>query len=95
MRDQAVKVEEVLQTFSQICVPRPPPFLPSVCVHNNAQEWKTGVLIFIDLPIQCIIVNANKRSKRGRPGTEATINPYYCVVIEGWGGTAGHTRAVV
>ena len=23
-------------------VPRPPPFLPSVCVHNNTREWKTG-----------------------------------------------------
>ena len=52
-------------------VPRPPPFLPSVCVHNNTQERKTGVLIFIDLPIPCIIVNANGRSKQGRPGTKA------------------------
>ena len=24
-------------------VPRPPPFLPSVCVHNNTRERKTGV----------------------------------------------------
>ena len=23
-------------------VPRPLPFLPSVCVHNNTREWKTG-----------------------------------------------------
>ena len=23
-------------------VPRPPPFLPSVCVHNNTRERKTG-----------------------------------------------------
>ena len=23
-------------------VPRPPPFVPSVCVHNNTQERKTG-----------------------------------------------------
>ena len=23
-------------------VPRPPPFLPSVGVHNNTREWKTG-----------------------------------------------------
>ena len=23
-------------------VPRPPPFLPSVCVHNNTQERKTS-----------------------------------------------------
>ena len=23
-------------------VPRPLPFLPSVCVHNNTREWKTN-----------------------------------------------------
>ena len=23
-------------------IPRPPPFLPFVCVHNNTQEWKTS-----------------------------------------------------
>ena len=23
-------------------VPRPPLFLPSICVHNNTREWKTG-----------------------------------------------------
>ena len=23
-------------------VPRPPPFIPSVCVHNNTREWKTS-----------------------------------------------------
>ena len=23
-------------------VSRPPPFLPSICVHNNTREWKTG-----------------------------------------------------
>ena len=23
-------------------VPRPPPFLPSICVHNNTREQKTG-----------------------------------------------------
>ena len=56
---------------SSSLVPRPPPFLPFVCVHNNTWERKTDVLIFVDLPIPCIIVNANGRSKRGRPGTEA------------------------
>ena len=52
-------------------VPRPPPFLPSDCIHNNTWEQKT-ILIFVDLPIPCIIVNTNGRSKRGRPRTEAT-----------------------
>ena len=33
------------------------------------------VLIFVDLPIPCIIVNANGKSKWGRPGTEATPCP--------------------
>ena len=32
-----------------------------------------NLLIFVGLPIPCIIVNANGRSKRGRPGTEASI----------------------
>ena len=55
-------------------VPRPPPFLaiPSVCVHNNTRERKTGEN-FVDLPIPYIIVNANERSKRRRPGTEASL----------------------
>ena len=38
----------------------------------------SGVLIFIDLPIPCIIVNANRTSKWGRTGTEATK---YCHFI--------------
>ena len=28
-------------------VPRPPLFLPSVCVHNSTWEWKTGEFLFI------------------------------------------------
>ena len=31
--------------FCTLCnslVPRPPPFLPSVCVHNNTQKWKSS-----------------------------------------------------
>ena len=32
-----VAVEEIISL-----VPRPPPFLPSVCVHNNTRERKTG-----------------------------------------------------
>ena len=27
-------------------VPKPPSFLPSICIHNNTWERKTGVLIF-------------------------------------------------
>ena len=34
--------------------------------------------IFVNLPIPCIIVNANGRSKRGRPGTEATSYTHVC-----------------
>ena len=26
----------------QYLVPRPPSFLPSICIHNNAREGKTG-----------------------------------------------------
>ena len=33
------------------------------------------VLIFVNLPILCIIVYANRRSKRGRPGTKAMVPP--------------------
>ena len=36
------------------------------------------VLIFVGLPISCIIVNANGSSKRGRPGTEARIIVVLC-----------------
>ena len=42
-------IEEVLEWFNYPCartptslVPRPPPFLPSVCVDNNTWEQKTG-----------------------------------------------------
>ena len=35
-------LEGVLQTLELSLVPRTPPFLPSLCVHNNTQEWKTG-----------------------------------------------------
>ena len=31
----------VLQ-YTHSLVPRPPPFLPSICVHNNSREQKTG-----------------------------------------------------
>ena len=40
--------------------------------------------LFVDLLILCIIVNANARSKRGRPGTEAImivsflVQPFLC-----------------
>ena len=55
---------EVQDWFQSSLSPRPPPFLPSFCVHNNTRER-----------ISCIIVNVNGRSKRGRPGTEAsTLN---------------------
>ena len=37
-----------------------PPFLPSVCIHNNSPVF------------HCIIVNENGRCKPGRPGNEAT-----------------------
>ena len=36
------------------------------------------VLIFVGLPISCIIVNANGSSKRERPGTEARIIVVLC-----------------
>ena len=86
---------------SSSLVPRPPPFLPFVCVHNNTWERKTGVLIFVDLPILCIIVNANGRSKQGRPGTEAK-NALYAIyqvvpaVLSPWSHQSqcnGHTSA--
>ena len=56
-------------------VSRPSPFLPFVCIQNNTWKRKTGTLIFADLRIPCIIVNANGRSKRGRPGTKVTYPP--------------------
>ena len=45
-------------------VPKPPPFLPSVCIHNNTREQRP-ILIFGDLPIPYIIVNANRRDQNG------------------------------
>ena len=51
-------------------VPRPPLFLPSVCIHNNTQERKTAIT---NLPILCIIVNTKGRSKWGRPGNKALL----------------------
>ena len=50
-----------------------PRFKPSVCIHNNTCEWKTGENFFANLPILCIIVYANGRSKWGRAGTEAIM----------------------
>ena len=35
-------LEGVLQRLELSLVPRTPPFLPSVCVHNNTCKWKTG-----------------------------------------------------
>ena len=32
-----------LTSLVRSLIPRPPPFLPSVCVHNNARKWKTGM----------------------------------------------------
>ena len=46
--------------------PRPTPFWSSVCVHNNTQEQKTGLL----LPS---IVNT--KVKQGRPGNKANHSP--------------------
>ena len=41
---------------------RPPPFLSSVCIHNNTWEWKTiekeGVF---RSRVLCILVSANER----------------------------------
>ena len=45
-------------------------------IHGSGRPVK----IFVDLPIPCIIVNANRRSKRGRPGTEA--NKYVLLIHE-------------
>ena len=55
------------QSWSNLS-PRPLPFLPSVCVHNNTQNFRRSSVL-------CIVVNANVRSKRGRPGTEASFGP--------------------
>ena len=48
------------------------PVLPSVCVHNNTREWKAGLLL------PCIIVNAKRKVKRGRLGTEAKALRVLC-----------------
>ena len=72
-------------------VSRPPPFLPSVCVHNNTQERKT---YFADLPIPCIIVNAKGRSNGGGlHGTEATQTPPK--IDEGSGDISPITQALL
>ena len=49
--------------------------LPPLCpprIHSRDEcSQAFPVLIFVDLPILCISVNANRRSKWGRPGNEA------------------------
>ena len=35
-------------------IPRPLPFLPSACVHNNTQNWKiSGKLKLVFTPVHC------------------------------------------
>ena len=54
-----------------------PPYihLASTWRHSrNECSQAFPALIFINLPIMCIIVNANGRSKHGRPWTEATVS---------------------
>ena len=67
-----------MQTILSLA-PRPPPFLPSVCIHNNTQERKTSGkrFNFCRSSIPCIIVNEHGRSKQGRPGTEAEQSSYF------------------
>ena len=60
-------------------------YLPFVFIilHESGRP----VLIFVDLLIPCVIVNAKGRSKRGRPGTEASMSgcpsflhqPFLCI----------------
>ena len=63
----------VCHAIGSSLVPRPPLFLPSVCVHNNTREQKTAIT---NLPILCIIVNAKGRSKWKRPGNKAWGQSY-------------------
>ena len=49
-------------------VPRPLPFLPSVCIHNNTWKWSSTP------------VNANGSQKWGRPGNELYI-PLICALL--------------
>ena len=49
-----------------------PHFRSSVCVQYNTRKRKSTKNIFHTLPLPCIILNANRRTKMGRPGYEAS-----------------------
>ena len=63
-----------VRVVSLLCgslVPRPPPFFVRFAfsiIHGSGRAWKRA------LPLPCIILNANRRTKkkRGRPGNKAS-----------------------
>ena len=52
-----------------------PPLRPPRVYSCDECSQALPVIIFVNLSIPCIIVNVNRRSKQGRPGTEATDKP--------------------
>ena len=46
-QQQSTNTEAWIQSVTSL-VPRPPPFLPSVCAHSNTQQWKTTSVYYCE-----------------------------------------------
>ena len=74
--------------------PSPPVHLGSTRRHSR-DRCSQAFPVFHALPLPCIILNANQRTKkRGRPGNKVTVRPYYlctdggaCVSMHTLGGS--------
>ena len=69
-----ILVTRMLQTWCiGSLIPRPPPFLPSVCDHNNTREQKTRFNFCWSSHSVYYCERKQERSKQCRPRTKASV----------------------